>query len=280
MPLRINDNPGSSFGLNQLNDSGKALEKSLARLSSGRKITRTADDASGSAIANNLRSQSLALGQSIRNANDAISVVQVADAALGEAASLIDTIRTKALQADNDSQSIDSRRALQADITQALEQLNQIAGTTSFNGQELLSGTFIDRQFQIGANAGQALSISIDSIEAGKLGNESAGPLSTINVLTREGAQAAVEAADAAMAQIDTVRSGLGSKQNQLASAINNLSTTRTNLESAESAIADVDFAEETMNLAQIKALTKTKTFVLTQANNVNQESVLTLLQG
>jgi flagellin len=207
-------------------------------------------------------------------------VVQVADAALGEAASLIDTIRTKALQADNDSQSIDSRRALQADITQALEQLNQIAGTTSFNGQELLSGTFIDRQFQIGANAGQALSISIDSIEAGKLGNESAGPLSTINVLTREGAQAAVEAADAAMAQIDTVRSGLGSKQNQLASAINNLSTTRTNLESAESAIADVDFAEETMNLAQIKALTKTKTFVLTQANNVNQESVLTLLQG
>lgn len=280
MPLRINDNPSSLFSLNQLRDSNKALEKSLARLSSGRRITQTADDAAGSSIANSLRSQALGIGQSIRNANDAISVVQVADAALGEAASLVNTIRTKALQAANDSQSSESRQALQADINRSLEQLNNIAQTTSYNGQKLLSGTFTNKEFQIGSGAGQTVSISIASAETGKLGSATTGQMSDINVLTTEGAQTAIQIADTALAQIDTARAELGAQQKQIASTINNLSTTQINIQAAESTIADVDFAEEAMNFAQIKALTKAKTFAMAQTKNVNKESVLALLQG
>ncbi len=280
MPLRINDNPSSSFVLNQLSDSSKALNKSLARLSSGSRITQAADDASGLVIANSLRSQALGIGQAMRNANDAISVVQVADAALGEATALVDTIRTKSLQAANDTQTADSRQALQTDINRALGQLDTLAKTTTFNDQKLLSGNFTNREFQIGSEPGQTVQISIGSAEPGMLGSQAVGTLSDINVMTQEGAQTGVQVADAALAQIDMIRSGIGAKQNQIASTINSLSATQVNIQAAASTISDVDFAEEAMNFAQIKALNQAKTFALAQAKNVNKDTALTLLQG
>lgn len=280
MALRIGFNQIGSFALNQLRDTQKSLTSSLERLSSGKRINKAADDAAGMTISHSLSSQARGLGQAIRNANDAISMAQVADGALDESASLINTIRTKAVQAANGSQSFESRQALQADINKALDSLNNIAQNTSFNNQKLLSGNFTNKTFQVGANSGETVSTSIDSTEASHLGSQELGQLSDINVLTEEGAQAAIAIADEALSQLNTTRSEIGSFQNQLTSTISNLSTAEINIRSAESTIADVDFAEESMNFSKMKVLSQAQSFALAQTKNINKQNMLNLLQG
>lgn len=277
MSFRINSN---IFGLNatrQLNNVYRDQADSLSRLSSGKRINKAADDASGMVIADSLKSQALGMGQAIRNANDAISITQIADGALEESVSLINTIKTKAVQAANDSQSLESRQAIQADINNALKSLDRIAQTTSFNGQNLLGGDFVDKKFQIGPNSNETIDLSIDSVEASKLGDAETGSLSDIDVTTFEGAQDAMNIADEALKQVDAARSNIGSKQNQLASTINNLETTRINIHSSESTIRDIDYAEESMNNARISNLAKIRTFAAAQAN-ASQKSILNLL--
>jgi flagellin len=148
----------------------KAIDNSLNALSSGRRINKAADDASGMAIANKLRQQAQGLGQAITNANDGIGVSQVADGAIEEYTKIIDTIRTKAIQAASDGQSLDSRVKIQADISRLTEEAQNIAATTSFNGQTLLNGAFKDKAFHIGAYAGETVNISIDDTQVDKVG--------------------------------------------------------------------------------------------------------------
>jgi flagellin len=138
------------------------LDKSLNSLSSGLRINRAADDASGMAIANSLRQQANGLGQAISNANDGIGVTQTADGALEEYTKIIDTIRTKAVQAASDGQSTDTRKKIQSDIDRLLEEAQNIATTTSFNGQSLLNGAFKNKSFHIGAYAGESVKISVN----------------------------------------------------------------------------------------------------------------------
>ncbi|NPA74196.1 MAG: flagellin, partial [Epsilonproteobacteria bacterium] len=137
------------------------LDQNLERLSTGLRINKAADDASGLAIADSLRTQANGLGQAIRNANDGINVVQTADGALDEYTNIINTIRTKAIQAASDGQNADSRLAIQKDIDRLLEEAQNIASTTSFNGQTLLNGGFHDKSFHIGAYSGETVNISI-----------------------------------------------------------------------------------------------------------------------
>ncbi|MCK5228842.1 MAG: flagellin, partial [Desulfobulbaceae bacterium] len=250
------------------------------KLSSGKRINRAADDASGMHIADMLGSQARGLGQAIRNASDAVSMAQIADGALQESSNLIQTIRTKAIQAAQDGQTTESRKAIQADIDKALGNLNQIAQNTSFNGQKLLSGNFTDKSFQVGAYSGETVTASFDSAEAAKLGDPANGQLSDINVLTQEGAQKAIQIADEALSQLNQNRSNIGSLQNQLESAIGNLATTQINVLSAQSAIQDVDVAEESMVLSNMKVLNKARVFASAQANKMNKENVFNLLQG
>ncbi|MBU0479588.1 MAG: hypothetical protein KKG47_00670 [Proteobacteria bacterium] len=172
MPLKIND-PSSLFGLNRLNQTHKTLSSSLEKLATGSRINRAADDASGMAIADALESQRKGYVQAIRNATDAISITQTADGAIGEMTSILQEIRTKAIQAASDSQSRDSRQALQADINRYLEGLDNIARTTSYNGQKLLTGQFAGKSFQVGAVSGETVQISIGDISLGKLGGGS-----------------------------------------------------------------------------------------------------------
>ena len=279
MSITIN-NTNTSFALNQLSQGSKGINSSLERLSSGRRINKAADDASGMVIANQLLSQARGAGQAMRNATDAIAITQVADGALNEATSLLQGIREKALQAANASQSDETRQALQADINKSLEQINNIAQNTTYNGQQLLSGTFTNKSFQVGANSGETINISIGSTEANKLGDQNVGMLSDINVTTQEGAQNAIKIADEAIAQIDTTRGEIGSSQNQLTSNINTLATTQVNLMAAQSNIQDVDYAEEAMNFAKMKVLNEAQSFALAQAQNVNKQNVVGLLQG
>jgi flagellin len=272
-------NTGGMQSTNFLQDINKSLSQSLEKLSSGRRINNAADDASGMSIANSLGSQARSAGQAMRNANDAIAMVQISAGALDESVSLIQTIREKALQAANGSQTTETRQALQSDIDKSLTALNDIATNTSYNGQKLLSGNFSDKSFQIGTASGETVNVSIGSAEAGNLGNKN-GSLADINVLTAEGAQQAIEIADAALANINETRSNLGSTQNQLESSINNLATSQVNLFAAESQIRDVDFAEESMNFAKMKSLSDARVFASAQTNQMQKSNILNLLQG
>lgn len=280
MSLRINNNNLGSWTNIQLQKSNQSLASVLEKLSSGKRINRAADDASGMHIADMLGSQARGLGQAMRNASDAVSMAQIADGALQESSNLIQTIRTKAIQAAQDGQTTESRNAIQADIDKALGSLDQIAQNTSFNGQKLLSGNFTDKSFQVGAYPGETVTASFDSAEAAKLGDPANGQLSDINVLTQEGAQKAIQIADEALSQLNQNRSNIGSLQNQLESAIGNLATTQINVLSAQSAIQDVDVAEASMVLSNMKVLNKARVFASAQANKINKENVFNLLQG
>ena len=280
MSLSINNNNLGSWTNIQLQKSNQSLASVLEKLSSGKRINRAADDASGMHIADMLGSQARGLGQAIRNASDAVSMAQIADGALQESSNLIQTIRTNALKAAQDGQTTESRNAIQADIDKALGSLDQIAQNTSFNGQKLLSGNFTDKSFQVGVYPGETVTASFDSAEAAKLGDPANGQLSDINVLTQEGAQKAIQIADEALSQLNRNRSNIGSLQNQLESAIGNLATTQINVLSAQSAIQDVDVAEESMVLSNMKVLNKARVFASAQANKMNKENVFNLLQG
>ncbi|MBC8764205.1 flagellin A, partial [Campylobacter jejuni] len=143
---------------------------SLSRLSSGLRINSAADDASGMAIADSLRSQANTLGQAINNGNDALGILQTADKAMDEQLKILDTIKTKATQAAQDGQSLKTRTMLQADINRLMEELDNIANTTSFNGKQLLSGNFINQEFQIGASSNQTVKASIGATQSSKIG--------------------------------------------------------------------------------------------------------------
>ncbi|MCG8633728.1 MAG: hypothetical protein MI863_07875 [Desulfobacterales bacterium] len=178
MTLKINTNIAALNAHKSMVSNDSMLGASLERLSSGLRINKAADDSSGMAIADSLKAQSLGIGQAIRNANDGISMVQTADGALQESINIINTIKTKAIQAASDSQTTGTRKAIQNDIDKLLEELNAIATTTSFNGQKLLSGVFTDKAIQVGAFANETANISIDSTEASKVGHISQADLS------------------------------------------------------------------------------------------------------
>ncbi len=170
MSFRINTNIDALSAQRNMIGTSSALSKSLERLSSGLRINRAADDASGMTIADSLRAQGSGLGQAMKNASDAISLVQVADGALDESINIVNTIRTKAIQAASDGQNTTSRAAIQADIDKLLEEMNIIADTTAFNGQTLLKGNFTNKSFQVGAYANQTVSMSISNADASHVG--------------------------------------------------------------------------------------------------------------
>jgi flagellin len=170
MGFRINTNIAAMNAHRNSTMTNLGLDKSLNSLSSGLRINRAADDASGMAIADSLRQQSQGLGQAISNANDAIGVAQTADGALDEYTKIIDTIRTKAIQAASDGQSADTRSKIQADIDRLMEEAQNIATTTSFNGQTLLNGAFKNKSFHVGAYAGESVKLSIGDSQTDQVG--------------------------------------------------------------------------------------------------------------
>ncbi|EHW1372189.1 flagellin A [Campylobacter jejuni] len=170
MGFRINTNIGALNAHANSVVNARELDKSLSRLSSGLRINSAADDASGMAIADSLRSQANTLGQAINNGNDAIGILQTADKAMDEQLKILDTIKTKATQAAQDGQSLKTRTMLQADINRLMEELDNIANTTSFNGKQLLSGNFINQEFQIGASSNQTIKATIGATQSSKIG--------------------------------------------------------------------------------------------------------------
>lgn len=170
MAFQVNTNINAMNAHVQSTFTQTGMRNSLEKLSSGLRINKAADDASGMTIADSLRSQASALGQAIRNTNDAMGIIQIADKAMDEQIKILDSIKAKATQAAQDGQTTESRQAIQADIIRLIQGLDYIGNTTSFNGQALLSGQFTNKEFQVGAYSNQSIKASIGSTTSDKIG--------------------------------------------------------------------------------------------------------------
>ena len=171
MGFRINTNVAALNAHVAMELNNRKLQDALEKLSTGLRINKAADDASGLQIADSLRDQADSLGQAIRNANDGIAIMQIADKAMDEQTKILDTIKVKATEAAQDGQTTDTRKALQQDITKLMEELDNIAQTTSYNGKSLLSGSFVNQKFQIGAYSNETVTASIGATDSAHIGN-------------------------------------------------------------------------------------------------------------
>lgn len=275
MSLFVNTNVSSLNAQRQLFDSGNALSTSFERLSSGFRINRAADDAAGLQISDRFESQIQGLNQSVRNANDAISLVQTAEGALSETTSSLQRIRQLAVQSQNGINSSADRAALQQEVTALVAELSRIGTDTNFAGNSILSGGF-SAAFQVGANSGQTISVNLSSSGGASFGASGLG-VSTVDISTTSGASSALTAIDTAISSIGAQRAELGALQNRFQSTIRNLSTVAENLSGAQSRIRDTDFATETANLTRNQIIQQASTSVLAQANQ-RPQSALSLL--
>lgn len=259
------------FGINNANSKMSSL---MEQLQTGNRINRASDDSSGLAIANQLRSQYQGLDQAIRNSNDAISLTNIADGALQEYTEILLEARDKASQAVSDSNSDESRAALEADVKALMESAEAIAANTSFNGINLLDGSFSEKTFQTGAYSGQTTSITIADASTATLGIDDA----SIDLTTSDGAASALTAIDAAMKTLDGIRSGIGSVTNGLESRVRNMETTKVNIMSAEDNIRGVDAAQVKAELDQWNIKSQAATFAFSMSAMV-QQNILRLFQ-
>ena len=248
-----------------------ALSKSTEKLSSGYRINRAGDDAAGLSISEKMRSQIRGLNKASSNAQDGISLIQVAEGALNETHSILQRMNELATQAANDTNTSVDRDAIQAEIDQLTSEINRIRSTTQFNTMNLLDGSFSGKNLQVGALNGQNIGISIDNMNASSLG------VSGLTVSSFSAAGTSMTAIQAAIDKVSTQRSTLGALQNRLEHTINNLDTTSENTQAAESRIRDTDMAEEMVEYSKNNILSQAGQSMLAQANQANQ-GVLSLL--
>ena len=255
----------------QLNGVTGALSKSTEKLSSGYRINRAGDDAAGLSISEKMRSQIRGLNKASSNAQDGISLIQVAEGALNETHSILQRMNELATQAANDTNTSKDRTAIQQEVDQLTSEINRIQSTTQFNTMNLLDGSFTGKNLQVGSLSGQKIDIAISNMNASSLG------VSGLKVSSFQQAGAAMSAIQAAIDTVSTQRSKLGALQNRLEHTINNLDTTAENTQSAESRIRDTDMASEMVQYSKNNILSQAGQSMLAQANQSNQ-GVLSLL--
>ncbi|ACR71277.1 flagellin [Lachnospira eligens ATCC 27750] len=248
-----------------------ALQKSTEKLSSGYKINRAGDDAAGLSISEKMRSQIRGLNKASDNAQDGISLIQVAEGALNETHSILQRMNELATQAANDTNTSTDRTAIKAEIDQLTSEINRIQSTTQFNTQNLLDGKFTGKNLQVGSLKGQTIKISISNMNAKTLG------VSGLTVDKNSTAGVSMSKIQAAIDKVSTQRSNLGALQNRLEHTINNLDTTSENTSAAESRIRDTDMADEMVQYSKNNILAQAGNSMLAQANQQTQ-GVLSLL--
>jgi flagellin len=280
----INTNVSSLTAQEAASNTNKTLSGSLEKLSTGLKINKASDDASGLAIADKLRTQVSSLDQGVANGNSAVTLLQIADKSMSEQSSILDTIKTKLIQANTDTTSKDGRESIRKDITKLLEQLNNIAEQTNYNGTTLLqlSATSTSASsgltFQVGESKADTISnTAIQANTSGLLLTTLKG-LTATDALTQTIAAAQQTVIDTALTKLNGYRGDIGSTQNQVESAVRNLMTQSTNVSAAESIIRDVDYAQESANFNKQNIISQAGSYAISQANTV-QQNVLKLLQ-
>ena len=270
--MRINTNIAAMNTYSKLNSASTAQAKSLEKLSSGLRINRAGDDAAGLAISEKMRGQIGGLNQAVSNAQDGINLIQTAEGGLNETHSILQRMRDLSVQAANDTNSAEDRTVIQEEVTQLSAEITRIADKTQFNDKDILKG-LAGTNFQIGANAGDTITLDIAAMDADSLGLTAVA----IKVDSNATANASTTLIDAAIKSVSDERSNLGATQNRLEHTINNLTTTSENLSAAESRIRDVDMAKEMMNFTKNNILNQASTAMLAQANQMPQ-GVLQLL--
>lgn len=256
----------------QLTGVQSALSKSTEKLSSGYRINRAGDDAAGLSISEKMRSQIRGLNRASDNAQDGISLIQVAEGALNESHAILQRMNELATQAANDTNTSTDRTAIQAEIDQLTSEIDRIQSTTQFNSMNLLDGKFTKKNLQVGALSGQKISISIASMDAATIG------IKDIKVSSFDSAGKAMKSIQSAINFVSTQRSTLGALQNRLEHTINNLDTTAENTQAAESRIRDTDMADEMVKFSKNNILSQAGQSMLAQANQQTQ-GVLSLIQ-
>jgi flagellin len=264
MAIVVNTNVASLNAQRKLNGTSNALTQTFERLSTGLRINRAKDDSAGLSISTRFTAQVRGLNQSVRNANDTISLIQVAEGSLEETTSALQRMRELAVQAANDTYTSSDRADIQKEVDQLISEINRIKDTTVYNSQNLLNGSFATKKFQVGAYSGQNISITIGTTGAASIG-------ASVTMTTQATANTAITSIDNAINSIANIRSYLGAMQNRFESVIANLSNQSENIAASQSRILDADIAAETAALTRNSILQQAGTAILAQANQQPQ---------
>lgn len=268
MGMRISTNMAAISAQHALVGSQREMQKSMAQLSSGSRITKSADDAAGLAISENLKSQIRSISQAGRNANDGVSLIQTAEGGLSEISNIMTRLRELSIQGSSDTISDKERVLLDKEVQQLKSETERIAQTTTFGTQKLINGAGATFDFQVGIHNNKAEDrISFNASET----NATASSLGidSFDFTTKEGAQSALETLDNAQSMVSGYRANLGALQNRLESTISNTSTQYESLSAANSRIRDTDIAQASSELTRNNILLQASTATLSQANQV-----------
>ncbi len=276
MGLRINTNIQALAAQRSLESNHKLQEQTLERLSSGNRINRAGDDAAGLAISERIRASTRSLAQAGRNANDGISLVQVAEGATNEISNILVRMRELSIQSASDTIGNPERGFIDKEVQQLKSEITRIANNTEFNGNKLLNGSSKQLEIQVGLNNNPTEDRLVFDGEKQNVTAMALG-IGDIEAMTKEGAQMNLAKLDNAMYLLNENRSSLGATQNRLQSTINNINIYKENLEAARSRIRDTDMAAETTELTKQNILTTAGISVLAQANQ-NPQQALKLL--
>ena len=273
MGLRVNTNVLSLNAQRNLGAVTDRLAGNYARLSSGLRIATAADDAAGLGISERMRAQIRSLAQAGRNAQDGVSLVQTAEGSLNEVNANLTRMRELAIQASNGTLNEGDRAAVDNEFQELIAEIDRIAQQADFNGTQLLDGSVATVDIQVGTEAGEMVTISLEDMSETALGLDGG----TFDLTDVTNAQAALATIDAAIDSVSSFRGSLGAFQNRLLSSVRSISTARENLSAAESRIRDVDVAHETADLTRNSIMQQAATAVLAQAN-VQPQLALSLL--
>ena len=295
----INTNMAANIAANSMTRNERSMSQTMERLSTGIRINSAKDDAAGLAISSKMTSQINGLNQAVRNANDAISMIQVAEGAMGEMTNMMQRMRELAVQSISDSNTSTDRTALDAEFDQLRLEVERTADNTQWNGTNLLDGSIGTAgvvTFQIGANAGQTVAVTFKDFEndtanvattalqvftGNKInasGTAGTNDLVDLDIATSSNAATALTALSGAISSIDTERASLGASMSRLEYAAENLTNVSQNSSAARSRIMDADYASETTELARTQIIQQAGTAMLAQANQ-SQQAVLALLR-
>jgi flagellin len=277
MALTINTNVASLNAQRNLSITQGQLNKSLERLSSGLRINKAGDDAAGLAISENMRGLIRSMNQSVRNANDGVSLIQTAEGSLNETSAILTRMRELASQSATGTVGSTERGYIQDEFSKLTAEIDRIADATEFNGTKLLDGSQSGSglSFQIGArnnSSNDRITMTVNSAKSSAIG------LSGASLANQTSAQSALDSIDTAIKTVSSLRGGLGAVQNRLQSTINNLQVAIENTSAAESRIRDVDVAAESASMTRAQILTQAGTSILAQANQ-SPQAALSLLR-
>jgi flagellin len=274
MSLTVRTNLAAMMGAGQLNSTNSNLSLSLARVSSGLRITKAADDAAGLGVATNLQAQSVSTAQAMRNANDGISIIQTAEGAQNEVIDILQRMRELAVQSSSETLEDSERSYIQDEFTSLRSEVSRISSVTEFNGIALSDGntTAINVQVGIQSASSSRISVTLGDLTTGTLAIDT-----TVSLSAAGAAQSAIDSIDSALDTVNGYRSDLGAVQNRLDSALNNNQTFLESVEGARTAIQDADYAQETSEMTKFQIMQQAGIAALAQAKNMNQ-SVISLL--